>query len=110
MLSRQPFHFTCVYVVAATLQPVVAARATLFDLSVPGFSRSLAEATRKGRKGSSRPEKRPDSPQDRKPLSRAVKPADVVRVVAIPVMITPREILGGSVLRHSGWAVQSRWF
>ena len=38
------------------------------------------------------------------------KTASRFRVVAMPVMVTPREILGGSVFRHSGWAVQSRWF
>ena len=68
-------------------------------------TRALADAMRSWREGSSRPEKRPDSPQDRKSLSRAVIHTCVVQVVAMPVMITPREILGGSVFRHSGWAV-----
>ena len=58
---------TFVHVVAATLQPAVAAQAInsgRLVFSCFFFSRSLADAMRLWRKGSSRPEKRSDSHQD----------------------------------------------
>ena len=66
------------------------------------FSRALADSMRSWREGSSRPEKRPDSPQAHKSLSRAVIHTCVVQVVAVPVMVAPRKILSCSLFRHNG--------
>ena len=65
--------FTLVRVIAAILQPAVAAQATLVDWSIPGLVSFTRRRTEIMAEGSCRPEKRPDSRQDRKSLSRAVK-------------------------------------
>ena len=98
--------FTFVHVVAATLQPAVVAQANSGQLIFSGtYLVHSTDAMRRWRKGSSRPEKRPDSPRTASCLRVRSNITYVMQVGAVPVMSTPGGIPGGSVFRHSTLSV-----